>query len=507
MTNCLLGKCLPGSLPVKKWLHTWMVVLFLAIYPLADTCCQQTTGVVHPFTLPCFINALQKDISGEYYDYTKTYTPERPYIIKYDKTLTMKMYLAQPDEKGGSTVFITFEQALQNIRQIDQITSGIPKIVYLVGWQYNGHDDGYPAWHEVNRALKRDKDTSALQSFLWLRDEAKKYNTIISVHINMTDAYDNSPLWDTYIKNDLIGRKEDGSYYILSRANDTPNCYYICYTREWQTGFAQKRIDHIIGMLQLQLAGTVHLDAFFPRTSAYHGITQDMETRTMRKIFRYWRDKGIDVTSEQQARMRPDPFIGLQPMAWWFDLSREQQATIPQHLACGGMSYKPNDDTTGFLFGQCMHGEDLFGTFGITNFVPDFKKQFCTTTLQTYYQNLHTFLAYDKDHNTTNYSGGLTITAKDMTVTENGRLVRSYNDVFITAAWKKDKEILAFSEKGYRSKEWTLPPAWKGVKAVDVYTVTEKGLVLKVNHLSVSDMSITLSLEAMEEVAIQPAHK
>ncbi|MGH2565171.1 MAG: endo-alpha-N-acetylgalactosaminidase family protein, partial [Ginsengibacter sp.] len=314
--------------------------------------------VVYAQTLPILLGKQENSESGEYYDYTKTYAPERLYMHNYGKTLTIKMFLAHPDRKGGSKVLINCEQALQNIQEVDAITRGIPKIVYLVGWQYNGHDDKYPAWDEVNAALRRPEDATALDSFLWLKREARKYNTTISVHINMTDSYTNSPLWETYTNNNLIARNADGSFLQIGRYNGISS-YEVCYTREWDSGFAQKRIDDIVNMLQLRSAGPVHIDAFFPRASEYFGITREMETRAMRKIYRYWRDEGIDVTSEEQARMRPDPFIGLQPMAWWFDLSRKQQTTIHQNLACGGMPYQPNDSTNGFLFGQSMHGEDL----------------------------------------------------------------------------------------------------------------------------------------------------
>ena len=42
------------------------------------------------------------------------------------------------------------------------------KIIYLVGWQYNGHNDKYPAFFEVNRALKWLQDKDAMESLLWL---------------------------------------------------------------------------------------------------------------------------------------------------------------------------------------------------------------------------------------------------------------------------------------------------------------------------------------------------
>jgi len=35
---------------------------------------------------------------------------------------------------------------LDRIRVIDALTRGIPKIMYLVGWQFQGHDSKYPSW-------------------------------------------------------------------------------------------------------------------------------------------------------------------------------------------------------------------------------------------------------------------------------------------------------------------------------------------------------------------------
>lgn len=53
--------------------------------------------------------------SGEYYDYTKTYSPERPYMLSYNKMLTMKMYMASRDG-NGSYVLINFEHAPEKIK-------------------------------------------------------------------------------------------------------------------------------------------------------------------------------------------------------------------------------------------------------------------------------------------------------------------------------------------------------------------------------------------------------
>ncbi|MDD6728585.1 MAG: hypothetical protein PUE08_05115 [Eubacteriales bacterium] len=82
------------------------------------------------------------------------------YNYDYPKTMMMKMPMAFPDRKGGSTVINTFADALEIIKRVDAITLGMPKIIYLVGWQYNGHDDKYPDFFEVNEALKLPDKTA-----------------------------------------------------------------------------------------------------------------------------------------------------------------------------------------------------------------------------------------------------------------------------------------------------------------------------------------------------------
>ena len=116
--------------------------------------------------------------------------PQWQYNYDYTKCMVMKLGLAHPDNTrlGKSKVLMTFEQALDFIKKVDAITQGIPKIYYLVGWQYLGHDDKYPDFFEVNEALKREQDATAYDSFRWLCEEAKQYHSVVSVHINCNGA-------------------------------------------------------------------------------------------------------------------------------------------------------------------------------------------------------------------------------------------------------------------------------------------------------------------------------
>lgn len=334
-------------------------------------------------------------------------TPE-PEVAKhhlYHQTLMMKLFLSEVDaeagegkqekkrDKGESKVIVDFEQALEIIKKVDLLTVGIPKIIYLVGWQYKGHDSKYPAWGDVNQALKRSQDETALESMKWLMEEAFKYNTTVSVHINMMDALEDSPLWDTYLKNNIIARNVDGSLRSALWG------WLISYAQEWETGYAQKRIDRICEMLPLKKAGTVHIDAFHTWAplepqgpiSPYLGHSVEKETEAQMKIFKYWETKGVDVTSEFVSAYRLFSFEGFQPAAWHINLSAEQYMLWPASYYCGGV----DSGEFGKLFGSSMHGEDIF--LKDPEQLDGFLHQFCTRTLPWYYLNRLKRLEYNKN--------------------------------------------------------------------------------------------------------------
>lgn len=164
------------------------------------------------------------------------------YTFKFDysKYIMLKIDIANPDNKGGTNVIHTFEQALEAIKKANILTLGAPKIVYLVGWQYLGHDDKYPAFFEVNEAAKRPQDESAQDSLLWLINEAKKYNTVVSLHINLSDAYPDSPLWDEYMKNDLILLNRKNKPKVTGVWNGR-KAYQVRFKQEYESGYLKKK--------------------------------------------------------------------------------------------------------------------------------------------------------------------------------------------------------------------------------------------------------------------------
>jgi hypothetical protein len=426
--------------------------------------------------------------------------PERPWNFPYHQTLVIKLFLAQKLPPNGSRVYLTFEQALDALRRIDNLTRAIPKIVYVVGWQFDGHDSKYPSWAEVNPRLKRPQDSTAADSLKWLMSEGSRYHSTVSLHINMMDAYPDSPLWDTYVRNDLLCKEKDGS---LRRGGiwDGQQAYLVCYAREWNAGFAQKRIDGLLNLLPLQKAGTVHIDAFDSVEDPGHGISREEQAKTQRKIFRYWKDKGVDVTSEMVYR--PDPFIGLQPMAWHFQFTLRQYMDIPASLFCGGT----DSGEGGKLFGTSMMAEDRVreDSERMTGLLPDF----CLRTLPWYYLNRHDRLRLllTPEMSEATFSDGLVVRLyrdNRYSIEHNGRVLRDGDNVCMPALWLENKELIAFSADGYERKAWQLPPAWEEVKRVTMSEITMAGNQ-RLADLAVDGRTLTLSLRAGQAVSIVPA--
>ncbi len=427
-------------------------------------------------TLCIMTTVAQGEPSGEYYDWSKTRQPERPWIHAYHQTLVMKILLTVKEANDGCKVVLDFDQALEVIKRLDTITLGLPKIVYLVGWQHNGHDSKYPDWSVVNPRLKRAQDATAVDSLKWLMAEGFKYNTTVSLHINMFDAYADSPLWETYLKNDIIAKDVNG-VLIKGEVHAETQSYYISYAKEWETGLAQKRIDGLLSMLPIQKAGTIHIDAFhiyrpiphaypqekYPdlpksdkRISPYLNIPVEKETEAQRKIYRYFRDNGIDVTSEGSKFLRPDAHVGLQPMAWDY---RAWDGGIPPSLYCG----------------TPMRAEPEIAKDPVK--LPGLVAQFCTRVVPWYY-----------DNNTTAPKGSQPLRAGD--------------DPCYPALWL-ERTLVAYSFKGYESKTWTLPPGWEGVQKVVVSEIRPEGLKT-LSEVEVKDGKIAISLAKEQGVLIQP---
>lgn len=395
----------------------------------------------------------KSELSGAYYDWTKTEQAEAPWNHDYNKTLVTKMFLCSRDSLGGlGKVYLNFEQTLEVIKKLDGVTLEIPKVVYLVGWQYNGHDSKYPSWDVVNQALKRAEDSTALQSLQWLMEAAKQYHTTVSLHINMIDAFEDSPLWEEYLAKDVVAKDTLG-VPIPGEAFWGMQSYQLSYAREWELGLAQKRIDGLMDMLpQLKEAGTIHIDAYHSKKpsnpdeviSPYLGYTLEEELAAQRKIYRYWRQKGMDVTNEAGMYwLREDPFLGLQGMSWHYterqfvedDWMGKPEDFVELPVALAGFTPMQSE-------GAIM--EDPQGLPGLLEQVP--------TELVPWY--------YRRNADVARYSNVL--------ITDT--------QIIAPVLWSAHT-LMAYSAEGDISfKKFRMPSHWGMVKEIGVYRLTLEGM-------------------------------
>ncbi len=407
------------------------------------------------------------DPSGEYYDYTRTMKPERPWLLPYHQSLVYLVMNATRDGEGNlDRLYLTFEQTLDAIRKVHNLTCGIPQIVYVIGWHHEGHDSKYPDWSEVNRHLKRGCDETALDSLRWLIREARRYNATVSLHLNMFDAYTDSPLWDLYVEKDIVAKDTDGNV-IPGKEWGGMVSYQISYTQEWKTGLAQKRIDGIVETIPELVEGkTIHIDAFLGARpldreapiSPYLGHTKEQEVATQRKIYRYWRDRGIDVTSEWVNGFRDDYFVGLQAWTWHGGSAVEH---LPNELYCTN----PMEDA-----------RHLGGEYGE---IPEkYLEEFCLLFMPWHYKN--------------NPEGS----------DDPGSMIDG-GDSCIPALWCDGPTLIAYSRDGCASKTWPLPANWDGVDTVSLATLSREGPG-PAGEVEVIDGRIALSLSKDRAVTIRP---
>ncbi len=458
-----------------------------------------------------------------------------PYKFNYDysKTLWMKMYLADPDfDNNCSKVYVTFEQALSIVKSVDKITQGITKIIYLVGWQGLGHDDCWPEMDVVNENLKRDCDETALDSLLWLMEEAKKYNTVISFHVNISDAVREDGIFDELVSTDCICKDINGNPAVLQILNNR-NCYKTSYKQLWDSGIFKRLFDRFCAMVPVQEAGTLHVDNFCIAESLNPKTYLAEQNAARNCMLDYMHALGIDVTSEYtyredhfrnespthpnrkmyaqsgedmtETRWEKIPMrtLGKIPATWWTsNITMDECILIPPSLYSGHV----NDKAQKAVFYGTMHGEEIWKNNGNDASVwgPVFLREFCTYHLPYVYLNrykrLHytenTEAEYEKKY-TAFFTENVVSCAQDSCISKNGIILKKGNDVILPVT-EDNRIFAAYSEEG-RSGAWNVPDA--AFTAADVYEITPDGNVL-LGEVQVTNGQIGLEVKPGQGLAI-----
>ncbi len=420
----------------------------------------------------------------------------------YSQTLWMKMFLAEPDfENNRSKVYITFRQALEMIRVMDNLTQGILKIVYLVGWQGLGHDDCYPEMEEVNEYLKEPDDISARQALLNLFEEAKKYHTVVSFHGNLADAYSATPCSPQLVETNSILKNRDGSPAVIEVFNGR-DAYKVSYKGYYESGLFKKNWDRFCEVTPVREAGTVHLDNFCiaQNMNPYTSVEEEAEARN--KMLDYITSLGIDVTTEytyRELELRSDspehpinkyyraqgmeipegdwrnaPFrtLGRIPASWWTsNMTAQECMDIPPEIYSGHLT----DSKQLAAFYGAMHGEDIWMRKSINpeDWADKFIYQFCTLQLPYFYLNRHKRLELTEQNDgyIVKFSDGIVSDGIKSEIKKDGMILKSGGDVLLPLD-KENTVFIAYSEKG-KSGEWNIPDA--AFTKVEIAEITING--------------------------------
>ncbi|MGN1122887.1 MAG: endo-alpha-N-acetylgalactosaminidase family protein, partial [Eubacterium sp.] len=360
---------------------------------------------------------------------------------------------------------------------------------YLVGWQYLGHDDKYPDFFEVNEALKREQDETAYDSFKWLSDEAKKYHSVISVHINFNDAYDNAPSFDDFVKAGALIRKKNGNPHAIERYNGR-KCYKTCHKAYWESGLFKRQFDRFVDTFPfIAEAGTIHVDNFqcYKNYAPFVSINQMQNAR--RKMIEYVKSKGIDITSEftykesnslpnkpifglprDHFKSAPMDTVGLIPMSWWcYRMTDDELLEYPPQIYCGG---EFRERTLNSIFYGNMHGEDIV-TKSNNNWTKDFIHRFAAYQVPCHFLNKHKRLAINGIgiNKYCEFSDGIVSYAKGRKITKNGKIIKDGDTLFLPFVHKKSTYI-AYSKNG-DCRDWDITEADK--ITAEIYRITENG--------------------------------
>ena len=366
----------------------------------------------------------QVNSAGLTYNY-----PLYPYSKDLSQTLTFKIMLrcAQPDQISNLDMSLVDNY----LRQIDCITRGIPKIVVLGGFQQNGHDHTYPWWAPVDDSFTAPGRRKGKEALIWLMEEAKKYNTTCTFHVNPFDAYMDSEKWNFYEENDLLCRNTDGSLVKGDIWWDRQS-YFVNMVNEWNAGVTKQRIDAFIEQVPLvKETGVLYFDneSQYP-PSLYHYVTKEDQISAIKKAAEYLKTEyGIQLIGEYaDTNLYGVCSLGV-TWDWWASLNINQMEVAP-YIACGG-----RDGTHDELYGgQIDLTKRRFQVFGAsvqledTQFQRDpFKvaRELSHHTYVYFYLNRLLRLKYE-----TRDTLGITLTLSDNVVSkwDNDNVHRLYRD-------------------------------------------------------------------------------
>ena len=433
--------------------------------------------------------------------------PLYPFSKDLSQTLTFKIMLrcALPDDISN----LEMSLVANYIRQIDCITRGIPKVVILGGFQENGHDHTYPWWTPIDDSFSAPGRLKGKAALEWLINEAKKYNTTCTFHVNPFDAYMDSWKWDYYVDNDLLCRNADGSL-VKGGVWWNRQSYLVNMVNEWNSGVTAERIDDFLSELpNVKETGVLYFDnqTQYP-ASPKHRVNQSDQITAIKRTAQYLKDEYNIQLIGEYADVNLYGFNSLGVTWDWFASLNINQMEVPAYIACGGRNLSHDNLLGGYndinkrrlqVFGASLQLEDIQFQHDPSKVV----REFTHHTLVYFYLN-----RLLRQSLTTEGQYGMNLFLSDNVESKwesdnihrlyrDGKLMKEGYDVFMPVYWVNHLEIMAYSYNG-RNSVWDFPREWNNVTSVDKYKFSSNfyGLELVEANIPVSNNQIDLMLEA-----------
>lgn len=446
-----------------------------------------------------------------------------PYARQPEKLMSYKIRMQAYDDYE-----LDIEDALEAIRRVDNLSRGLEKKCYLVGWQTNGHDSAFPYFGEVNPRHKRPMDKDSLESLKWLMKEAKKYHTTVTLHVNFSDAYtDDNPLGQKMLENQIAIRTKDGTIRQTGRWAGHVGFFASAYANYFTGNWQKNQIDPLIAMLPELKGQSVHPDAWYSHGDAYYGLTAFDTADAQRRSAKYVREKyGMDLTTEFDFQFGGGDgadHVLYFPMIWQGGWCDNDPLKVPSYFQSTVNQTTHNGQklmVTGRYFGEGSAVEpDLWsGDYGNIQ-MPGLKESFAQKELTRQYLNTllraslkddpsaggeAVLYAGDGQKVVSSWNGDDSTVYKRTVTVGDGVILQEPGNVFMPMTWRPGLEIQAWSQSGYTDKSWKLPVEWKDVAKVDLYDLSLEGLRY-VKTIDVSDGKIRMSLAKDQTAVLVPA--
>ena len=206
-------------------------------------------------------------------------------------------------------------------------------------------------------------------------------------------------------------------------------------------------------------------------------------------MIEYVKSKGIDITSEftykesdtlpnkpifglprDHFKSSPMDTVGIIPMSWWcYRMTDKELLETSPKIYCQGTF---REKTLNNIFYGNMHGEDIVKKDN-ADWLNDIIYAFATYQVPGHYLNSLKRVAIKGQGNTKfcEFSDGVVSYAKGRKITENGKIIKDGDTLFLPFVHEKSTYI-AYSKNG-DCRDWSVFEDDKTM--ADVYKITENG--------------------------------